>query len=597
MEEKIVLIIEDEATQRGALEIDLKVRGFQTYSAGTIEESRALLNKMGDQADVVVLDMRLEDPKEPQTTGADLGIEFLNERRQRERWEDVRASSLPEFLILSAYAEADYYRKAMDLDVAAYLQKQQKNQEEVIRHVRALSLRRALNIGQPQIIEKVSRIAERSRTPFEAVIKLCRKILAPEFKATLGAPFVIFLGNRGRAEKCGGDPDLPEVDSPIYGQIQALVHGQSNRSEPFVLNKQLLQEPHDKETYWMYERMDGGAFLPFWLKRDLRLTVGILRDTGGNKLAEDPKSLCEILDQYLRPSILEHTVDILTRLTRLKVQRETVLTMTSKSCISTGQEQLALLEDGRVNHEVNPDSGFFKKMKGLAEDLRATGETLLPLGNGDGETGYGTESRVSGIPLLKIVEIVSDAWSTVQDQIETEGIESPSIFTRSEFKELEVQATRVELLLAMVRILQWMVQRKQRVPKGGRQQILIEWLEQDESMLVAFEDRSARLSQRWRQFLFDPFTQAASQGDWKYESYELMDENENEEPSEHRRLRAGRYLPLYLAKMLVELKNGGELKDDTENMEGHDGHRFVMSFPKHAELTAVTHQVGVRALS
>src|SRR5829696_8302891 len=134
MKEKLILIVEDEAPQRQALELALKLRGFQAESAGTVAESRALIERLGDKADVVVLDMLLEDRKASKVTGADLGIEFLNERRKRERWEDVRSTTLPEFLILSAYAEADYYRKAIDLDVAAYLHKQLKNQDEVIRH-------------------------------------------------------------------------------------------------------------------------------------------------------------------------------------------------------------------------------------------------------------------------------------------------------------------------------------------------------------------------------------------------------------------------------------------------------------------------------
>lgn len=579
MKEKLILIVEDEAPQRNALEIALKVRGFDAESAAKVADSRELLERRGDEAAVIVLDMQLEDTTEPQTTGADLGIEFLSERRKRERWEDIRSTLVPEFLILSAFAETDYYRKAIDLDVAAYLHKQQSNQEDVIRHVRAASLRRALNIGQPKIIEQLSLIAERSRTPLEAVTRLCRTVLEPEFELALGAPFVILLGSQGRAEKCGGDALLPSGDNDAYSQIQALTHGQSNRTDPFVFNMELLSEPTSEEIYRIYRRLDGGAFLPFWLGKDLRLTIGVLEDDSGNKVAEKPQPLCKVLDQYLRPSILEHTVDILTRLTRMKVQRETVLSMTSKSCISTGQQQLALLEDGRASQEVNPNSEFFKRMKSLAEDLRATGETLLPLGWQDDNS----PQAALNVHVYKVSEIVHEAWSTLRQQVETNGLEPPVISTKREFHELEVDATRVELLLAVVRIMQWMVQRKHRIPKGGKQQIFVEWSEEGERLLIVFEDRSARLSHRWRQFLFEPFTQSASQGDWKYESYESEEQNDDEEPSEQKRLRAGRYLPLYLAKMLVELKNGGELKDDTENMQGLLGHRFVMSFHRYEE--------------
>jgi DNA-binding NarL/FixJ family response regulator len=584
MSEKMVLIVEDEPAQRKALEVALKLRGFKAEGAGTVVTARELLNRVGDQSDVVILDMRLDDPREPQTTGADLGIEFLNERRKRERWKDVRSATLPEFLILSAYAEADYYRKAMDLDVAAYLQKQQKNQDDVIRHVRALSLRRSLNIGQLKIMEKITQIAERSRTPFEAVTKLCRSIMAPEFEVTLGAPFVLLLGSRNRTEKCGGAPELPEGEHPVYTQIQALTHGQSNRSEPFVLDMQLLSEPPDKESYWLYERMHGGAFLPFWLGKDLRLTVGILRDRTEDPLAEDPEALCHILDQYIRPSILEHTVDILTKLTQLKVQRETVLTMTSKSCISTGQEQLALLEDGIANREVNPSSEFFKKMKGLAEDLRATGETLLPLGAAETDVSR-AGGEASEVRPVKVADIVRDAWTAVQEQIKTDGVEPLAVTTQNEFKDLTVIASRVELLLAMTRVMQWMVQRKYRLSESEKQRIFVGWDERDDNVSIAFEDRSTRLGERWRQFLFEPFTQAASQDNWRFEVDKTDGDSDDSRPHDQKHLQAGRYLPLYLAKVLVELKNGGKLEDDTENMGGQVGHRFIMRFPKREEVS------------
>lgn len=583
MSEKMVLIVEDAPAQRKALEFALKLRGFKAESAGTVAESRELLNRLGDQVDVVVLDMRLDDPKESHTTGADLGIEFLNDRRKRERWNDVRSATLPEFLILSAYAEADYYRMAMDLDVAAYLQKQQNDQLDVIRHVRALSLRRALNIGQPKIVEQITQVAERSRTSFEAITKLCGLVMAPRFELSLGAPFVLLLGSRNRTEKCGGVPDLPEGHNPVYTQIQALAHGQSNRSDPFVLDVQLLGEPPATEACWMYERMNGGAFLPFWLGKGLRLTVGVLKDQTGDPLAEDPLALCRILDQYLRPSILEHTVDILTKL--IRVQRETVLTMTSKSCISTGQEQLALLEDGVVNHEVNPGSEFFKKLKGLAEDLRATGETLLPLGAAETDASRAGGEAPEVCP-VKVADIVRDAWTAVKEQIKTDGVEPLAVTTRDEFEGLTVMAARVELLLAMMRVMQWMVQRKYRISEGERQRISVGWDERDENVSIAFEDRSTRLGERWRQFLFDPFTQAASQDNWRFEVDETDGAGDDSGPPGQRRLRAGRYLPLYLAKMLVELKNGGKLEDETGNMDGRDGHRFVMRFPKHEEVSS-----------
>jgi signal transduction histidine kinase len=170
------------------------------------------------------------------------------------------------------------------------------------------------------------------------------------------------------------------------------------------------------------------------------------------------------------------------------------------------------------------------------------------------------------------------------EQIESDGVETPTVTSEHQFQALRVEATRVELLLAVIRILQWMVQRKHRVPTGTKQEIFVSWSEHGENTSICLEDRSARLSHRWRQFLFEPFAQAAAHGDWKYVAYESESRGES---SEGRTLTAGRYLPLYLAKMLVELKNGGQLTDETEAMPGERGHRFVMTFPRQtAQLTS-----------
>src|ERR1044072_6152447 len=105
MATKKVLVIEDDEQQRISLHESLEVRGFTVYSAGRVAEARELAERHWGDLDVTVLDMRLEDPEEPNITGADIGIEF---RRSK-------SSFPPESLIYSAYAEIDFYRLALKL--------------------------------------------------------------------------------------------------------------------------------------------------------------------------------------------------------------------------------------------------------------------------------------------------------------------------------------------------------------------------------------------------------------------------------------------------------------------------------------------------
>src|ERR1043165_5741503 len=111
MQKKTVVIVEDNESQRLALHTALERRGFRVKSAATVAEARKVIEELGEEIDVMVLDMRLEDPAEPDTTGADIGIAL----------QDEHPTWLPEFLIHSAYALVNYYKLALRLGAAAYL--------------------------------------------------------------------------------------------------------------------------------------------------------------------------------------------------------------------------------------------------------------------------------------------------------------------------------------------------------------------------------------------------------------------------------------------------------------------------------------------
>src|SRR5262245_61770208 len=114
----LVLYIEDSEAQREPLRMALENRGFKVEVAADVEAARKQIERLREQIDVIVLDMRLEDPKWPQLTGADVAIEYFN----------PRTPNPPEFLINSAFSEVDYYKLALKLGVATYLQKTENKQ-------------------------------------------------------------------------------------------------------------------------------------------------------------------------------------------------------------------------------------------------------------------------------------------------------------------------------------------------------------------------------------------------------------------------------------------------------------------------------------
>jgi hypothetical protein len=115
-------------------------------------------------------------------------------------------------------------------------------------------------------------------------------------------------------------------------------------------------------------------------------------------------------------------------------------------------------------------------------------------------------------------------------------------------------------------VLQWLVQRRNQTPPDIKQQINVHCDESNALTSITFEDCSHRLPHKLREQLFMPFSISAI-------------------PQEGTKLSGpGLYLPLFLAKMLVEEKYGGWLDDRSDEISSTLGHRLVMSFPSHKKV-------------
>ena len=196
---KKILFVDDHASVRASFEKQLTWRGFDISGAADVAGTQRLIQQMGNKIDVMVLDMVLNDPQFPDIYGADLGLEAR----------ETIGKQSPEFLILSSYNPSEYYDAPLKLDAAVYLIKDQVSPDDVIRHIRALCLRRALSSERPEIAHKIVEIAESSLTHTEAVSNFCRELLPTEMQVCLGVPFVFLLTDETGTQNCGSDADLP----------------------------------------------------------------------------------------------------------------------------------------------------------------------------------------------------------------------------------------------------------------------------------------------------------------------------------------------------------------------------------------------------
>jgi hypothetical protein len=102
----------------------------------------------------------------------------------------------------------------------------------------------------------------------------------------------------------------------------------------------------------------------------------------------------------------------------------------------------------------------------------------------------------------------------------------------------------------------------------------------DSGATITFEDNSHRLPKRLREDLFAPFTQAISTPFADIDGANRNANHGSTGKAERSHLNTGRYLPLYLAKMLVEGRYHGLLEDHSDEItERNYGHRILMQFP------------------
>jgi hypothetical protein len=143
-----------------------------------------------------------------------------------------------------------------------------------------------------------------------------------------------------------------------------------------------------------------------------------------------------------------------------------------------------------------------------------------------------------------------------------------------------VRARSSDVAIIVSRLLQWFVYRSKNVPFGIEPAIRIRCEEGNGGATVVFEDDSRRLPKKLREDLFAPFTQAISTPFDDLAAAPASGERGGERAGKEPPL-SGRYLPLYLAKMLVEGRYRGILEDHSDEItdKGY-GHRVLMYFPR-----------------
>lgn len=526
-----MLIVDDRRAIGIALRERLEELGFEVYFTDKVATARDLANEHWESLSVAVLDMRLEDTDAANITGADIGISMRESKK----------SFPPEFLIYSAFAKKDYYQLAIELGVAAYLPKEENKSTDIVRHIKVLALRHALNVSNPRNIHKIASIAGDSQSLSEAITKCCKEILEPEFDSCLRTPFVILFGHHSQTYNCAANLTLPKGAHPVYRALQTLICSGNDTSVPFVVDINSIRLPGNEPVEDFFKILDRAVFILLPISEDFNLSIGILHDKK-NKLPEDEWALVKVLQKYLRDTIKE-------QINRLWFQWEhyrilTIQSNTAKFCGFVGQEIKNLIEEDN------------KDLLELADDLIDTGYIL-----------WNNVTKVEKVSqTISLEALVYSAWSWIEEGNKDKKQKLPSLYIKNFF---QISANKEDLEVAFARLLNWLVLRAPLTPKELEPTVTIKCEKIDNQVNVFLEDNSRRLDTKLRAQIFSPLTQAIP---IPFDNLIYQGEKVS-----------GKYLPLFLAKTLVPSLT--DCSDDEDLKDKSYGHRFMMQFPSAKSFT------------
>ncbi len=535
-----IFLLEDRPTQRIAIQNALEMRGFTVQSAGTVREARDISREHGHSFAVAILDMRLEDPEDPHLTGADIGAEISRKQAPRS----------PEFLIYSAFARLDYYRKALGLGTAAFLQKNKHSVRDLVRHVQALMLRRSLGVKDSEVVDAIKRIIAASSSTTAAITSFCQNLLVRALgKVLQGTPFTLLLSDVSIRDQsmtwplAGCTLDLPGGPLPLYHSLQELIFHPETYIKPYTVDAAHLGSIKDPDG--ILQLLDQVAFIPLARTHQIELSLGIGQQTVNQTSApENVPKLAATIGQYFRNPVFDHLLHITSGWAESDLKnRAELLEAIASFCSKVGREASTIIGEAMRDREIPSRArpAFVKRLQTLSEDLNETGGILQEL------RAHDSMARAS----IAAAPLIEETWRHV---VAVKGI-SKDLLSLSGSCHLRVN--RDDLFRAFSRILQWQVNRTAEslaVPVGVEPRITISLSQLQASAQIVFEDSSYRVPSVVRKHLFEPFASSTSDGS------------------------KGR-LGLYLAKALIT-RNRGCVEDLSDEMEGQEiGHRFVVSFP------------------
>jgi len=535
--EPTLLILEDSQESQSWLQSIFNDSGFKTFGARSTAEAHGLITRP-DEFDVLILDMDLGEEK----TGAQFGIEVRDKLQE----------SSPEFLIQSQFRSIDYYDLALKLGAAVYLDRNEPNEPtKLVQYTRALALRHGLRPTRPGMVKELRRISSESRNKDEANTRLCRDLLVPQLRRTVGCGFVLLLSDDDGTRAFWNASDEPQQDE-LYGILQDGIFGNLKDRDPQLLEtagNSPLGTLNARRNYIRSEQTQV-PFLRLAEVEGVRLSLGLFDETvPSSRLPENSIELAQILGRYMRPAVINHLVEISQAFSDLESQKRGIAKASSNFCLYVGREILNLLKNAQQESSNGNSSNTLLPLRALAEELKESGELLNALAT----------PADSGMPaddgeLFDAHALIRAAW----DDLSARGQIDASF--QFEISGNGAAVRRPDLVqAACYRILLWLTRRAVEYPPGTRPGIVV-YIDHTPSVTIRFEDGSVRLEKPLRRLFFAPYAAPY---------LEPVTSSKDK----------GRRFGLFLARAIVEAQKG-TLEDHSDELPGNEiGHRLVVNLP------------------
>jgi CheY-like chemotaxis protein len=542
---KTVLFVENDKTIRDSVTVGLEQQGFRTLGVANRLGMRKLRERPHPDIDVMILDINLED-QQSHATGFDVGQEII----------DAQPDLPPRIIIYTGHHDTNYYEAAVRMGADDYIAKADHlGRKRLFSRVSTSSLFRALSPVRPEISWRLGQIAEKNLEVGASAAHICQQIIAPEVKACLGVSCIFISSNTKDARILDPQASLSSELPKDWLNIQQKVFEAESNANPFTLSPgdidSLMKEGNDD----LFRRLTGAILVPLYDEGEFHLSMGILA-TDRAEVVGEQKNTRRYTQNYSR--LREPIAKEFKYLAQVKTTIErTKLRHTSSFCLYVGKTQLGALAQSLEKKEITPENACFRRLKRLADDLQATGLEFSRL------LEDRSPSEITNPAKISAQTVVNEAWKMLVEQ----GVVNPERLKITHTgADVYVSIEHADLFLATLRMLEWLAQREDKIDlDASHRAIDVCYERQPGRVAIRFTDHSWQLGERLRRKLFEPFTQGTNTA---------VEREDKGEP------RPGLYLPLYLAKVLLTVKNDGMLEDRTDELDSKKvGNCFVFAFP------------------